>query len=86
MQGVANVYDYHVTQSQFDGDNKETTNISARVTIFCVSGQHRLYIKNQTSSTFIPVIDGMDHCSTEDAIFTTHQLDSLGVRKGNFLG
>ena len=46
MQGVANVYDYHVTQSQFDGDNKETTDISARVTIFCVSGQHRLYIKN----------------------------------------
>ena len=40
LQGMANVYDYRATQSQFDGDNKETTDISARVTIFCISGQH----------------------------------------------
>lgn len=39
LQGFANIYNYRATQSQFDGANKESVDISCRVTIFCISGQ-----------------------------------------------
>ena len=59
LQGMANVYDYRATQSQFDGDNKETTDISARVTIFYISGQHPVKtICNRKKNISFPVIDG----------------------------